>query len=128
MALHPRAALAPMLHQCHQQRGVPGQSQAVNKHTACQTMTLMTQRSPHFLPSEDFFQKVLPTWLWGLVSLNKQTLCLTLFPCELGERTTLPPPSEDKARLVVTLDGTGTKGPVVLLACLPLPSGGVPEI
>lgn len=35
---------------------------------------------------------------------------------------------EDKARRAVTLEGTGTEGPVTLFVCLPSPGGDIPEI
>ena len=53
-------------------------------HRVSQTPALRSEAFP-LLPREGFFPRwFYPPKLWGLVSLKKQLLCLTLFTCEMG--------------------------------------------
>ena len=72
------------------------------------------QRPSHSCPGRVFFFS--PRWfyppkLWGLVSLEKQPLCLSLFTCEMGP---LPPcllPMRTKAFLLWREKGPGDPCP-----------------
>lgn len=83
------------------------------------------QRPSHSCPWRIFFPRwfLLPK-LWGLVSLEKQPLCLTLFT--IARPPTRPPPHEDKD--FPPLEGRGTGGPMPSSLHLPLLSGDSPEI